>query len=255
MRITSNIEEVIKGFSDLEKKQIPYMQMLTVNNIAFDAMQSARTDVKNRFNGKSLAGAIRVKKATNKKNPYALVYVDDYVAWKENALTTLGLGGSRSTKSMEKAMQKAGLLRSTEIIIEDGKVQPWVYVQLMSILQLNWKAGYSANQTKASKKRKDAAIDKASKAESKFFVVTSSRFAISRNLGKVKKKKTGLAPGIYARMGNSANNQQVFRLFKIARKANYKQQWDLKEIIFKVYERRGSEHFSKAYEIAMWSAK
>jgi len=254
MKTESNIEDVIKGFTDFEKKQLPYISMLMVNNIAFDTMDSARKDVRHRFKGKSLATAIRLKKATKSKL-YAEVYVDDYVRWKENALSSLGLGGNRDRKSMERAMVKAGLMGRTEILIENGKIEPWIYVQLMSVLQLNWKAGYSANQTKTSKKRKDTALKKASKSEAKFFVVTSKKMAISRNLGKVISKRTGLAPGIYLRMNDNADKGQVFRIFKIASKANYKQQWNLEKILHKVYQRRGKDHFNKAYNIAMFSAR
>lgn len=254
MIIESNIGDIIKGLTEFEKKQLPYIMMLTANDIAFDVLESSRKDVRNIFKGKDLSRAIRVKKATKSKL-YAEVYVDDYVRWKENALTTLGLSGDRSRKSMERAMVKAGLMRGTEILVADGKIAPWVNVKIMSVLQLNWKAGYSANQSKASKKRKDAALKKANQSESQFFVVTSSHIAISRNLGKVISKRSGLAPGIYTRQSDNVNKQGVFRLFKIARKSNYEQQWNLEEILQKVYNRRGYKHFSKAYDIAMFSAK
>lgn len=252
-KVESNIESMIDGFSEFEKKLIPDISVSMANNLAFDSMDMARKVVRTKFKGKDLSKAIRVKKATKSK-PYAEVYVTDYIRWKENALATLERGGDRSRKSMELAMKKAGLIRGTEILIVDGKVQPWVYVQLMSVLQLNWKAGHTANQTKGSKKRKDAALKRAEKAESKFFVVTTKKMAVSRHLGKVVAKRTGLAPGIYARMSDNADSQQVFRLFKIARKPNYMKRWDLEDVVRKVYEKKSKKLFDLAYQHAVKKA-
>ena len=265
MQITSNIGDVIKGFTEFEKKQLPYIQVLTANNIAFDVMEVARKEVRGKFRGKSLESAILLNKAKKRDIPYAEIFVSNAFrgigrtkyktpTWKAHALTVLEHGGKRPTKSMERAMVKAGLMRTSEILIEDGLVAPWVYVQIMSVLHLNWQAGFNANQSKASKKRKETALKNAGKANNKFFVVTSNHIAVARNLGKVVKRRSMLAPGIYTKMSDNANRGQVFRLFKIAKQADYNKKWDLKRILNTVYERRGEKHFSKAYDIAMFSA-
>jgi len=263
--ITSNIEQIIKEMTDFEKKQLPYIMKCTANDIAFDVMNTARKEVRMKFNGQSLASAILVNQAT-KQNPVAEVFVSDAFrgigktqyatpTWKVHALTVLEKGGMRPTKSMERLMVKAGLLRGTEVLIPDGKIEPWVYVQLMSVLHLNWKPGYNANETKGSRKRRETALKNAGKSESKFFVVTTKHIAISRHFGKVKQKRTGLAPGIYARMLDNADKRQVFRLFKIGSNTNYMKRWDLERIVHLIYDKRGYKYFSKAYDYAMFTAR
>jgi len=252
MRIESNIKDVIDGFTDFEREQIPYIQMLTANNIAFDVLDSARKDVRNRFSGKDLSRAIRVKKAT-KARLYAEVYINNNIRWRENALTALGFGGDRSRKSMEKAMMKAGLMRRTEILVRDGKVASWVDTQIMLMLTSSWKVLFDFN--KKSRKARKNSIKKSEKSKSNFFIVTSSHMAMSRVNGKVIKKRTALAPGIYTRFDDVHSDRGISRVYKISSKPTYKKDWDLVNITQKVYDRRGYKHFSKAYDIAMFTAK
>lgn len=248
LNIKENISEIIKGLSTLEKKQLPRLAKETTNNIAFETMYSIRKEVTHKFKGKSMSNAIRLRKATNDK-PFAEIYVDDYFRWKENALTTLGLGGDRARKSMERMLIRAGYMKSYEILTPVGKANGGVYTKIASQLQLFYKSGFDANETIRSRKKNNAKRgDKA-----RFFVVTSGKVAIVNNLGKIKKRKTGLAPGVYAALYSGTNDEMSragkhVRILKIAKKPNYKKTFDMEKILMKVYERRGDELFRKAFK-------
>lgn len=252
MPIISNIEEIVNGLIVLNKKQLPYALTLTANNIAFDAMNVARDIATKKFNGgDKLAQAIRVKKGT-KQRAYAEVYVDDYIPWKQNALVTMERGGDRERKGFERAMMRSGYLKRGEIITtDDARVQPWIYTQIMAQLNLNNKAGYTANESKASFKRKKKAIESAK--QSRFMLVTSNKMAYSGKEGRIFRKKTGLAPGIYAKL--SIDGLDPIRILKIAATPRYDQEWDLQKIVQDVYKERGNEHFNKALKYAIATAR
>ncbi len=249
--IESNIQEIIKGLDDLGRKQLPFILRETANDVAFETMRDARKLVSMRFlNGIKLAKAIRVKKATKKK-PEAEVFVDDYVPWKQNALVTQERGGDRRKKAFEKAMIRAGYLKQNEIITPDSSiVRGWVYVQIMSQLHLNDKAGYTANETKRSLQRKKR---KRQYKEQRYMIVTSNKYAYTAEAGVIKKRRTGLAPGIYVKRVVVDEIKNV-RILKIGRKPHYTKRWDLQLIVKQVYAKRGYEYFSKNFDKAMASA-
>jgi hypothetical protein len=250
MGIETNMNEMIEGLNDFEKTQLPYAMILTANNIAFDAMKSARALISGKFGNKSLAKAVRVKKGT-KQRPYAEVFIDDYVPWRENALVTLERGGDRERKGFERSLIRSGYLKRSEIVTpDDGIVKPWVYTQIMAQLKLNNVAGYTANESSASFKKKQKAIS--SSKQSRFMLVTSNKMAYSGKGGKIFRKKTGLAPGIYAKL--AVDDLAPVRILKIATKPNYKKHWDLNNIVQTVYERRGKEHFNNAMNYAIKTA-
>jgi len=235
-RIENNIEEIIKGMTYFEKKQLPYMQMLTANNIAFDALDSVKAEIRGKLNIKKQAvpSSFRIKKAT-KARPYAELFVDEF-SWQYRALIHHFKGGNRERKGLEKAMIHQGFMYKHEILTPPPGVtiRPQVYVQIMSQIKLNFKAGYNANETKQSRKRKGA-----NKTNARFFVITG-------------KSKSPLAPGIYARM---PGHDKPVCLLRIAEKPEYKKQFDLNDVLVKVITRRGNDHFSKAYNLAMWTSK
>lgn len=236
MFITSNIEEFMKDFDDLEKKQIPYMQMVTTNNIAFDYMETMRKKIADDLNirNKKITTSLRVKKAT-KLRPFAEVFVDEF-SWQHKVLSHHFHGGNRERKGLEKAMIHKGFMYKWEILTPSPGVtiKPGVYNQMMAQLKLNYKAGYSANETKQSRKRKSP-----SKTIARFFIITG-------------KSKSPLAPGIYARM---PLHDKPICMLRIAEKPSYKKRFDLEDTLNEVYNLRGDAHFAKAYELAMRTAR
>ena len=237
MKIESNIKDVMKGFTEFEKKQIPYIQMLTANNIAFDMLGTAKLRIRLGLNIKksSVPNSFRVRKATKQK-PYAEVFVDEH-SWQYKVLKHHFHGGDRERKGLEKALIHFGYMYRWEILTPSPgvKINPSTYVQIMSQLKLDYKAGYNSNETTKSRLRKTAS----KKSRARYFVITG-------------KAKSPLAPGIYARM---PMHDSPICILRISEKPHYKKKFDLSKTLNEIYEKRGFNHFSKAYDIAMFTAK
>jgi hypothetical protein len=240
VKIESNIKSFLKSFSDIQSKHIPAAELSALNKTAFKSMEMARQKVKT-FHGKDLTRAVRYKKATAQRR-YAELYVDDYFPWKENALVTLERGGDRERKGTERAMIRAGYLKPYEILTpDDGKVSGSAYNQIISQFQMNYKAGYDANETKASFARKKAKR-KTTAAKNRYMIATSSGYlyAINPTTG-LQKKKTGLAPGVYVSM--IGIDFKPIRILKISRRPSYLKRWDFKSIINQVYAQNFERDF------------
>ncbi|MFY9088943.1 hypothetical protein [Arcobacter aquimarinus] len=250
----SDLQKIANKFSNLQK-QMPDIRKSAINNIAFDVMDSTRKQIQGAFNGKDLSKSILIRKATNERD-YAEIYVDDKFRWKQNALNTLGVGQDRARKGLERLLIKAGYMKPYEILIPDGKLSGGQYTKIASQLQLFFKEGFSANETASSRKKNQAR----SGVHSRFFIVTSNHFAFTNDLGAIKKRKTGLAPGVYVlvydKVEGTNKGEKVWRrlaaepirLLKIAKKPNYKKMYNIEEIFRKVYERRGQKHILDAFQ-------
>lgn len=249
-----DIEKLVNKFTGLNK-QMPEVSIRATNNIAFDAMTSIRNQIQNSFNGKDLSRSILVRKATNQRD-YAEIYVSDSMRWKQNALNTLGIGQDRARKGLERLLIRAGYMKPYEILTPDSKLNGGQYTKIASQLQLFYKEGFTANETAASRKKNQSKRG----ITTRFFIVTSNHFAFVNDLGAIKKRKTGLAPGVYVLAYDKVDgtntgekvqrrlNAQPIRLLKIARKPNYKQMYNIEQIIRKVYERRGKAHINDAFK-------
>jgi len=79
--ITSNINEVIQGLNDLEKKQIPFAISKALNDTAFQAQKALTAQLIKKLDNPTpfTRKAIRVRKAT-KSRLYAEVYVNEVQA-------------------------------------------------------------------------------------------------------------------------------------------------------------------------------
>jgi hypothetical protein len=230
-----DIEKLINRFTDLEKKQMPYAAMVATNNLAFTALNAHRDEVQGMFNWKSKApNALKIKKA-NKSNPIAEMYVDEW-SWGYYALKPHYLGGDRHRKGMEKAMIALGYMHRNEILTPSPgvRINPSIYVQMMSQLKLNYKAGYSANETVASRKKK-----RITKTVLRFFIITG-------------KSKSPLAPGIYARM---PDHDSPVCMLRISEKPTYKKKLDMEKTVSKVFKENGQRYLTEALDYAIKTAK
>ena len=187
------------------------------------------------FNWKSKApNALRIKKAT-KANPIAEMYVDEW-SWGYYALKSHYFGGDRHRKGMEKAMIALGYMHRNEILTPSPgvRINPSTYVQMMSQLKLNYKAGYSANETVASRKKK-----RTTKTVLRFFIITG-------------KSKSPLAPGIYARM---PDHDSPVCMLRISEKPTYKKRLDMEKTVSKVFKENGQRYLTEALDYAIKTAK
>jgi len=231
--IVHNTKQVIKGLDSFKDKDMPYVMMLTANNLAFDSMDSLKKEVRGslRLNNKRMANAWRVKKATKSK-PYAEVYVDEF-SWPFKALAHHYKGGDRERKGMEKAMVYMGLMHKGEILTPSPgvKIRSYVYVEMMAQLKLNYKAGFNSNETKSSRARRERMRGKGVR----YFVITG-------------KSTSPMAPGVYARI---PGNDSPVCMLRIAERPSYSKRMDSMATIKKVYARRKDKHFSDAMTRAM----
>jgi len=229
--IDHNLDEAIKELGYLRDRDLPYIQRTTVNNLAFDALESMKREIGGKLNitKGSIPNSFRIKKATRDSN-YAELFVDEF-RWQHKVLAHHFSGGDRERRGMEKALIRSGYMYKGEILTPSPgvKIRGSAYIQMMSQLKLNIKAGYSANETKGSRSKANSRRTKA-----RFFIVTG-------------KSKTTMAPGIYARM---PGHDKPICMLRISEKPNYKKRFDLESTVSKVIARRYSKHFNEAIERA-----
>ena len=235
--ITSNIEEVISGLSDLDKKQIPFAIRITTNDLAFEVLNRVKYEIATKLsiNKNAMMSVVRVKKATSSR-PYAEVFLDEH-KWQYKAIAHHFTGGDRERKGLEKSMIYWGYMYKWEILTPSPgvKIRPGTYVQIHSQLKLDYIAGWNSNETKKSKLRKMA--DKKSRA--RFFAITG-------------KSNSPLAPGIYtARKGDTRPTM----ILRIAEKPTYKKRFDFDKTLQATYRDRGDYLFNKAMQTAIRTAK
>ena len=231
INIDSDIDKAITELEYLRKRDIPYIMKTTVNNLAFDALNSMKKEISGNLNiyKKSVPSSFRIRKATKSK-PYAELYVDEF-SWQHKVLAHHFSGGDRERRGMEKALIRSGHMYKNEILTPPPgvKIRSYVYVQMMSQLKLNDKAGYSANETKRSR-----AKGSSRKTSARFFIITG-------------KSKSPMAPGIYARM---PGHDKPLCMLRISEKPHYKKRFDLEATTSKVIARRYSKHLKDAMERA-----
>ena len=231
--IESNIKRFIQGLKAFENKDIPYATMVATNNLAFDAMRAIRREVATKLHirRKSIPTAWRVKKAT-KQRPYAVLYVDEW-SWQYKALRHHYTGGDRARKGMEKAMIRLGYMHPQEILTPPPGVyiQPHTYVEMMSQLKLNYKAGFMANETKASRKRRERLRGKGVR----YFIITG-------------RNPSPMAPGVYARVPGIDHPVCMLR---IAEKPEYQKRLHDKQIVESIYRLKGKQYFEDAMARAL----
>lgn len=217
-------------------RQLPYITMLALNNTAFDAQKALKAEVNSKLDlkNKKLPNAFRVKKAS-KQNLTAQVFVDEF-SWQGEALAPHFYGGDRERKGMEKALIYMGAMSKSQILTPSGgiKIRPSLYVEMMSYLKLNYKAGYSANRTKRSSKRKR-------KNTTKYFIAT-----------KGDKRTKHLAEGVYA---TRDGYDYPLSILTISDKPTYKKIFDLDTIVHKVIKNKFDGYFIAAFDRAMRTAR
>ncbi|HAC70137.1 MAG TPA: hypothetical protein DCF41_00280 [Arcobacter skirrowii] len=230
----NDIKNMIQSLSDIEKKQVPFATMITLNKLAFSVMEEHKKEIKSKLNWKvKTPNAIRYKKAT-KKNLVSEVYIDEW-SWGWYALKQHYTGEDRHRKGLEKAMQYFGYMSKDEILTPPPgvKINAGRYTQIKSQLKLDYKSGYTANETINSRKRNPKSE------ELRYFIIT-------RN------SKWNHHPGIYARM---SGYDKPICLLRISKKPKYKKRFDFEQSVHKIYSSKGRYFFSEALANAIKTAK
>lgn len=96
MQISSNFKDVIKGLSDLDKKQIPFAISKALNDTAFQAKDALVAQMRKKLDNPTpfTLRAVKIKKAT-KDRQYAFIYIDDTQA---KYLDNMYFGGVKTPK-------------------------------------------------------------------------------------------------------------------------------------------------------------
>ena len=242
----------IKGLDNFQKslgklsKQMDYALMLTLNDLVFDGMNSMKKEIRGKLNlkNKQTVNAFQIKKAT-KTNLVATLSVDDW-KWQADVLKPHFYGGDRKRKGMEKAMSYAGVMSKSNILTPSPrtKIQSSTYVQMMSYLRLNYKAGYDANRNDKSRRKKK---------NTKFFIATKSS-----------KRTRHLHPGIYARMNGgdiykdvnkSLDETTIVSMLRVAKKPYYRKRFDFRKTVGTAIARRAQKLFYQSMTKALRTAR
>lgn len=229
----TEVQQMLTGY----EKQLPYVTMLTLNDLAFDTMYMLKAEVKVKLNLKNqqIPNAFRVKKAT-KRRLEADVFIDDW-KWQAKILKPHFFGGDRAKKGIEKAMIYGGFMSSSEILTPSPgvKIQSSTYVQIMSFLKLNYKAGYDANRNDRSKRK--------NKSSTQFFIAS-----------KKSPKTKHLHPGIYARVVGGVKTKPIM-IMRISKKPKYNKIFDIEKTALEVYRKNMKEYFIKNAKLAVRTAR
>lgn len=179
------MEEAIGYFEALAKNQLPYATMLAVNDLAFE-IRAAEIETMRRVFDRPKPSTLRnvfVAKATNKSNPVAKVRFDQlYDKGLDEYMAANIWGGGRVVKKpSERRLGRFWVPGIGAKMDQYGNMKGGQITQILSRLgRFGDVAGYSMNQTAASKKRRSGA----SKA-TEYFIITQQRGS--------------LKPGVYQR--------------------------------------------------------
>lgn len=94
--ITTNVKEITKGLSELDKKQIPFAISKALNDTAFQAKDALVAQMKKKLDNPTpfTLRAVKIKKAT-KYRQYAFIYINDTQA---KYLENMFFGGVKTPK-------------------------------------------------------------------------------------------------------------------------------------------------------------
>ncbi len=227
MSEVKSIKELIKDIDGLRDRDIPYIAMLSLNNLAFDTKKSIDQEIGGKLNirKKKLTTSVRVKKAT-KSSLTATVYIDEW-SWQHKTLKHHFFGGDRDRKGVEKALIQLGYMSRNEILTPSPgvSIRPSNYVKMISQLKLTYKSGYASNETKKSR------FKKRRKEKERYFLISSYT-------------RSHLHPGIYVRM---PDYKKPICLLRIVKAPNYKKRLtNFEDTVNKVHDRRKDIHLGDA---------
>jgi|GEM_PF-4856876 len=224
-----DIKQMTKKFNDIEKKQVPYATMLTLNKLAFETREESHRQILGGLNWKkNIPLLIGYTKATKKKL-VSEVYINKR-KWGFKVLAHHFRGGERSHKGLERFLKENAFIKENDYLIPPNNAKNTKGVSRMIINDFQ-KGLFS-----------------------RFFVVTNSKNGKNGVYAKAEALNVG-----HLHTGDKYNikwdTRKVLMLFKIVRKPIYKKRFDLKSIVHKVYSQKGAIFFNEAIQQALKTAK
>lgn len=238
-----------RKFTELEQKNLPFAVMQAVNNTAFAVREEWKRQMPRVFDRPTrlTQNAVLYRKAT-KQNLAGEVFVRDE-AFKGTPparyLLAQVQGGQRAMKPFENRLAAQGILPAGTQAVPGrgapldsyGNLKSSVVTQLLSQLGAQREAGFNANQTAASAKRRRAR--KSSK--------RGEMFALKKPRGR-------LLPGVYERF--KFGGTSVLRsLLLFVRPARYTVRYRIFDLAERMYNKEFGFRFEHALAQALESSK
>jgi len=224
--IKSNINEIIKGINDFEKKQLPFAESLALNRTALIAQNAIKHKIDRDFNVTSkswnkVGGKFGIKKkAATKRNPEVTIFIPNINTWIEDH--------------------------------EEGDVRSGM--QLIPTKQFAKR--YKLKTNKAIKRKALTLLSDKSKYRIFEATINGDRYIMQRLKGKIEGKRRLRSK----KTGRLLKPKKVLRrdavpLFLIKNSVKEKARLGFYETITKVFEKNIEKEFSKAFDYAMETAR
>jgi hypothetical protein len=238
-----------RGLNDLERQQMPFAVMQAINRTAFDVRQRWAEIMPRIFDRPTrlTLNAPLYRKATKQKLEAEIFIRDEAFKGTPPAkyLAPQVTGGARRTKRFERALQARGILPAGWFAVPGkgaeldafGNISGRQIVRILSQLRAFGEQGYSANETDATRARRQKREKK--KRRGDYFAVRARR--------------GGLAPGVYQRVSTGFGRGTVPVLIFV-RRASYRARYPLFDIAKTIYDRRFPDNFRRELDAAVASS-
>lgn len=239
------------GLTALERQQLPFALVQAVNKTAFDVRQRWAEIMPRIFDRPTrLTLAAPLYRKATKARPEAEIFIRDEAfkgtppaKYLEKQVT----GGARRTKRFERALQARGILPAGWFAVPGkgaqldafGNIAGRQIVQILSQLRAFGEQGYSANETDATRGRRQKREAKQGKRRGDYFAVRTRR--------------GGLAPGVYQRVSTGFGRGTVPVLIFV-RRASYRARYPLFAMAKTIFDRRFETNFARELEAAVASS-
>jgi hypothetical protein len=244
IEITHNSKAVRDFFDGIVKKQIPYVQFQTVNDLAFAIKKETQDEMRSTFDRPTpfTLKSMEVIKAKNKQNPSAWVGLNLDPAF-QRSLAHQFTGGNRRWKKMEGAMRRAGIIPpgmnampgEGASLDQYGNLKGSFVVQLISYFQAFGEQGYKANMTDKRKKQ----LAKRGKTQEGYVTINGVVYFLANRKGRTKH----LHPGIYAK--TNIHGFIVKPIIIFGKRATYQRRIYLDRIGQDVFKRDATKLFTQ----------
>ncbi|QHG87935.1 hypothetical protein EBN15_14340 [Xanthomonas cucurbitae] len=239
-----------RQFSELEKKNLPFVVMQAVNATAYEIRETWKRSALRVFDRPTptTRNAVLYAKAT-KDRLYAQIFLRNE-ALKGTApdkyLQAQVLGGERGTKGFERLLQKKGLMPAGAFAVagrratldQYGNVSSGQIRQILSQMQAGAEQGYVSNESNESREKRQ-------RREARKFGRTYTYFVL-------KKRRGRLLPGLYERSND--RSRAIRSIFIFATRATYRPRYDIFAQAQRQWDKLMPFYFSRELEKALQSS-
>jgi hypothetical protein len=224
MGISSNIEQMIKKLSDIEKKQIPYATSVALNNTAEIAMKAMKHKIDKDF--------------------------DITASWNKVG----GKYGIKKKRATKKNLQVEIFIPNANTWIEDHQEGDTRYNQLVPTKVFK-KLYPNLKTNRAIKKKAQSLLGDASKNRIFEAKIDGDKYIMQREKGKIQGKRRLRGKSGRLLKPKKVFNRSVYPLFLVADQAKQTKKLEFYSTIIDGFEKNFNKEFDKAFEYAIRTAK